>query len=98
MSTYSLENAFLEVRDDEESIQRAVDLALYKTVSSVGYSKILTSLGSSLLQALLEGSSTLQYHENQVLMEQVQSSYHASIPLSPSTTFFHVLTGCLRCE
>jgi hypothetical protein len=77
VSTYSLANAFLQVRDDVESLQRAVNLALHKSTYSVGYSKILTSLSSSLLQALLEGSLTLKCNENQVLMQQVLSPYNA---------------------
>ena len=77
MSTYSLANAFLQVRDDVESLQKAVNLALHKSTYSVGYSKILTSLSSSLLQALLEGSLTLKCNENQVLMQQVLSPYTA---------------------
>ena len=55
----SLSDAFSAVKQEVLHIEYALSIALQKRASSEGFSRLLTSLTSSLLQAVLESSALL---------------------------------------
>ena len=71
----SLGNALHSVHAETTAVESAIILALHVGDTSIGFSKVLNSLSFSFMQVLLEGSSMLDFKDDQTVLEEVWSVF-----------------------
>jgi hypothetical protein len=71
----SLGNALHSVHSDTMALESAIILALHVGDTAIGFSKVLNSLTFSFIQVLLEGSSMLDFKDDESVLDEVWSVF-----------------------